>query len=82
MPNTTVPAAAEGMPRITERHIDQSYDLMALLDVTAFAVSLLDQAGDAIEGRIRGNIGVCLEMAQRFASDLHDVLVLAEEHRS
>ncbi|KRB61389.1 hypothetical protein ASE04_21220 [Rhizobium sp. Root708] len=74
MPNTTVPAAAEGMPLVTQSDVDRSYDLLALLDIAAFAAAHFDGAGENIRDRLDGNLSVVLDVARRWASENHDVI--------
>lgn len=78
MPNKPVPAAAEGMPVVTPSELDRSYDLIALLDIVAFATSQLDAAGESIRGRLTGNIAVCVDLARGLANELNDVLTRME----
>jgi hypothetical protein len=58
------------MSAVTTKTLNQSYTILALLDVCAAAASHIDSAQD---------IGRCLDHIKELAGQLHDTLEIAEK---
>jgi hypothetical protein len=69
------------MSAVTKQTLDQSYTVLALLDVCAAAARNIENGydGPGTTASLAGSLGECLDHVKALAGQLHDTLEQAEK---
>ncbi|MCP8897373.1 hypothetical protein KYK29_20795 [Shinella daejeonensis] len=83
MPNTTVPAAGEAMPKVTEEQIALSHDVVSLLSVCSFvAERMTDDDGPNLAGDLARVLISGYHLARQVRDDLEMMRRISESVRA